>query len=226
MMASTSRAESTRYSSPWYLTSVPPYLLYSTTSPTLTSIGTRLAPASSKRPGPTARTSPSWGFSLAVSGITRPDAVVCSASSVRTTMRSSSGLRTTLVAVVTIRPPPADDQVLNVMRAARVDRLAGQHLGDRLLERGRDVGHRHGKPGLLPCLHPPGDRGLQAGERKVEGGVAVLPARERDRGAVPGPGGRIDRRAPREAHPQQARHLVLCLARCRLHRRPQRHRLA
>src|SRR5579872_1080211 len=108
MTASTSRAESTRYSSPWYLTSVPPYLLYSTTSPTLTSIGTRLAPASSKRPGPTARTSPSWGFSLAVSGITRPDAVVCSASSVRTTMRSSSGLRTTLVAVVTISPPPPE----------------------------------------------------------------------------------------------------------------------
>src|SRR2546429_6914856 len=36
-----SRAESTRYSSPLYLTSVPPYLLYSTTSPTFTSIGTR-----------------------------------------------------------------------------------------------------------------------------------------------------------------------------------------
>src|ERR1700749_1308966 len=71
MTASTSRAESTRYSSPEYFTSVPPYLLYSTTSPTLTSTGTRLAPASSKRPGPTARTSPSWGFSLAVSGTTR-----------------------------------------------------------------------------------------------------------------------------------------------------------
>src|SRR6516162_4446885 len=102
MTASTSRAESTRYSSPLYLTSVPPYLLYSTTSPTFTSIGTRLVPASSKRPGPTARTSPSWGFSLAVSGITSPDAVVCSASSGLTTIRSSSGLITTLVAVVTI----------------------------------------------------------------------------------------------------------------------------
>src|SRR6266566_238174 len=102
MIARTSRAESTRYSSPEYLTSVPPYLLYSTMSPTLTSIGTRLDPASSKRPGPTARTSPSWGFSLAVSGITRPDAVVCSASSGLTTIRSSSGLITTLVAVVTI----------------------------------------------------------------------------------------------------------------------------
>src|SRR5215469_10192393 len=50
MTASTSRAESTRYSSPEYLTSVPPYLLYSTTSPTWTSTGTR-APLSSKRPG-------------------------------------------------------------------------------------------------------------------------------------------------------------------------------
>src|ERR1700749_472386 len=69
--ARTSRAESTRDSSPEDLTSVPPYLLYSTTSPTSTSTGTRLAPASSKRPGPTARTSPSWGFSLAVSGTTR-----------------------------------------------------------------------------------------------------------------------------------------------------------
>src|SRR6201996_3640051 len=101
MIASTSRAESTRYSSPEYFTSVPPYLLYSTTSPTLTSTGTR-APLSSKRPGPTARTLPSWGFSFAVSGITSPDAVTCSASSGWTTIRSSSGLRTTLVAVVTI----------------------------------------------------------------------------------------------------------------------------
>src|SRR5580692_12305381 len=103
MMASTSRAESTRYSSLLYFTSVPPYLLYSTRSPTLTSTGTRL-PLSSNRPAPTARTSPSWGFSLAVSGITRPDAVVCSASSGRTTIRSSSGLMAVLllVAVVTI----------------------------------------------------------------------------------------------------------------------------
>src|SRR2546421_11510465 len=53
------------------------------------------------RPGPTARTVPSCGFSLAVSGITRPDAVVVSASFAWTTMRSSSGLIATLVAVVT-----------------------------------------------------------------------------------------------------------------------------
>src|SRR6185312_6045885 len=71
-----------------------------TVSPTLTSIGTRL-PLSSMRPGPTARTVPSCGFSLAVSGITMPDAVVVSASFAWTRMRSSSGLIATLVAVVT-----------------------------------------------------------------------------------------------------------------------------
>src|SRR5665811_305486 len=44
-----------------------------TLSPMLTSRGTRL-PLSSTRPGPIARTLPSWGFSLAVSGMTRPEA--------------------------------------------------------------------------------------------------------------------------------------------------------
>src|SRR3954453_292682 len=48
---------------------------------------------SERRPGPTARTSPCWGFSLAVSGMTRPDAVVASDSLARTTMRSSRGCR-------------------------------------------------------------------------------------------------------------------------------------
>src|SRR3954452_12195691 len=65
-----------------------------TLSPTETSSGTRL-PLSSMRPGPIATTSPSWGFSLAVSGMTRPEAVVCSASIALTTIRSSSGLMLT-----------------------------------------------------------------------------------------------------------------------------------
>src|SRR3954453_4565451 len=102
--ASTSRAESTRYSSPLYLTSVPPYLLYSTLSPTLTSSGTRLPSATP--PGPTARAVPSWGFSLAVSRITGPEAVVVSASLAWTTMRSSSGLMATLVRVPVVTVPP------------------------------------------------------------------------------------------------------------------------
>src|SRR5918997_6779133 len=86
-----SRALSRRSSLPSYLTSVPPYLLKITTSPSATSSGTRL-PLSSTRPGPVASTLPSCGFSLAVSGMTRPEAVVCSASSGSTRMRSSSGL--------------------------------------------------------------------------------------------------------------------------------------
>src|SRR5918997_150203 len=86
-----SRALSSNSSLPSYLTSVPPYLLKITTSPSATSSGTRL-PLSSTRPGPVASTLPSCGFSLAVSGMTRPEAVVCSASSGSTRMRSSSGL--------------------------------------------------------------------------------------------------------------------------------------
>src|ERR671923_1328635 len=91
-----------------------------TVSPTLTSTGMRL-PLSSTRPGPTARTVPSCGFSLAVSGITRPDAVVVSASFAWTRIRSSSGLIATFVAVVTDIPswgtgftyhaPPGDSVV-------------------------------------------------------------------------------------------------------------------
>src|SRR3982751_2807078 len=65
-----------------------------TLSPTATSSGTRL-PLSSMRPGPIAWTSPSWGFSLAVSGMTSPEAVVSSASSGLTTIRSSRGLMLT-----------------------------------------------------------------------------------------------------------------------------------
>ena len=62
-------------------------------SPTLTSSGMISPVCSERRPGPTARTSPCWGFSLAVSGMTRPLAVVSSASPGLTTMRSSSGCR-------------------------------------------------------------------------------------------------------------------------------------
>src|ERR1039458_1291182 len=49
-------------------------------------------PSSSRRPSPTARTLPFCGFSLAVSGRTRPDAVVSSSSIARTISRSPRGL--------------------------------------------------------------------------------------------------------------------------------------
>src|SRR5918997_1946653 len=96
-----------------------------TTSPTLTSSGTRL-PLSSTRPRPTAMTVPSWGFSLAVSGMTRPEAVVVSASLAWTTTRSSSGLMLTLVAVVTsVTPPSVSDGWWHVLVADAVARDPG-----------------------------------------------------------------------------------------------------
>src|SRR6476659_2252445 len=87
-----------------------------TLSPTLTSSGTRSVPLSLKRPGPTARTSPSCGFSLAVSGMTRPDAVVCSASRDWTTMRSSSGLMATDTVVTFPSGQSKDDYGLWALR--------------------------------------------------------------------------------------------------------------
>ena len=54
-----------------------------------------------------------------------------------------------VAALLRQRPQPrvgghaaADDQVVDAVRPAGVDRLAGQHVGHRLLEGGRDVGHR------------------------------------------------------------------------------------
>src|SRR5207237_5886830 len=61
-----------------------------TWSPTETESSPRL-PLSSSLPGPTARTLPRCGFSLAVSGRTMPPAVRSSASTGSTTTRSSRG---------------------------------------------------------------------------------------------------------------------------------------
>src|SRR6202035_877512 len=60
-----------RRSSPSTLTSVPPYLPKRTRSPTLTS-SFRTVPSSRTLPLPTAMTSPSIGFSFAVSGMMIP----------------------------------------------------------------------------------------------------------------------------------------------------------
>src|SRR4029453_716680 len=76
-----------RSSSPSSLTSVPDHLPNSTRLPGLTSIGINL-PLSSRPPGPTAMTSPSCGFSLAVSGIMIPPLVFSSPARRRTTIRS------------------------------------------------------------------------------------------------------------------------------------------
>ena len=96
------------------------------------------------------------------------------------------------------------------MVAAGPHGLGGQHVGDRLLERRRDVGHRHRLPRPLPRLDPPGDGGLQAGEREVVGRVAGAgqPAREGDRRGVALAGGPVDRRAARERQAEHAGDLV------------------
>src|SRR4029079_11778541 len=173
-----------------------------TLSPTARSSGTRL-PLSSMRPGPIARTSPSWGFSLAVSGITRPEAVVCSASLDLTTMRSSSGLMDT----DTVGPPLRECRGLTGRNAgcdwcagrrrgvdlltARVGtctgRVLGQNLGRRLalgqLEcqksaclSGPDCSRRRCRPALMgeDVRHGP-SRGEEADLRRGLGPAAVTP---------------------------------------------------
>src|SRR5277367_6154477 len=79
-----------RRSSPPILTSVPDHFPNSTRSPALRSRGMSL-PLSSRAPGPTAMTSPSWGFSLTVSGMMMPPLVLSSPPRRRMTMRSCSG---------------------------------------------------------------------------------------------------------------------------------------
>src|SRR5699024_4905587 len=78
------------HSSPSTLTSVPEYLLVSTLSPTFTVMVTSLP--STMPPGPTARTSATWGFSLALPVRMMPLLVVSSASTVLMTTRSARGI--------------------------------------------------------------------------------------------------------------------------------------
>jgi len=67
------------YSVPLIFTSVPDHLPKRTISPIFTSIG-EIFPSSVFAPGPTATTSPSCGFSFAVSGIIIPPEVFSSLS--------------------------------------------------------------------------------------------------------------------------------------------------
>src|SRR5439155_23360685 len=91
-LASTSDWRRITISSAPTLISVPPYLLKMISSPSATSSSTRF-PCSSRAPGPTARTRPRCGFSLAVSGRTIPLAVVSSSSRISTIKRSPCGFR-------------------------------------------------------------------------------------------------------------------------------------
>src|SRR6266496_486356 len=76
---------------PSSLISVPPYLLTRTRSPFLTSNGI-FFPSSLVLPVPRAMTMPSWGFSLAVSGMMMPPFLVSFSSAGSTRRRSPRGL--------------------------------------------------------------------------------------------------------------------------------------
>ena len=89
------------------------------------------------------------------------------------------------------------------------DRLAGEHVDDRLLERGRHVVDRDR---ALLGLYPAGDRGLQPGEGEVERAVVGLAARERDRLGIALLGRLVDRRAAGERQAEHPGHLVVGLA--------------
>src|SRR6186997_634410 len=166
-----------------------------TTSPTFTSSATRPSPSSFHRPGPAATTVPSWGFSLAVSGITRPDAVVWSPSFACTTIRSSSGW--SLKSAISWVPPSA-----------------GVHLG-------WAPGSRLALPGLSAnriARRVPADKAtsltLRGGQQRLPYAATSHPA-----GAgrpcqvvrhAPGPEARIDpdRRVPRDDRGHRLREQV------------------
>ncbi len=116
--------------------------------------------------------------------------------------------------------------MVDAVLRAREQRLARQHVDDGLLERRRDVGHRHRLAARLARLDPPSDRGLQAAEGEVEAvPFHVAPrgesAREVDddlavtRRAV-------DVRPARERQPEHPRDLVERLARGVVDRRAER----
>ena len=122
------------------------------------------------------------------------------------------------------RPEPAvgghtttDEDVLDPAAGGRVDRLAGEHVADGLLERRGHVGDVDGHAVALLGLDPARDRGLEPGEREVEPvalevAPARQPAREVDGDAVAAACGPVDVRTAREGQAEQPGDLVERLA--------------
>ena len=89
------------------------------------------------------------------------------------------------------RHPAADQQVRGSGRGAGVHGLGAQHVADRLLEAGGDVGQRDLQAVPLARLDPAGHRGLHPGEGEVEAvPVLVLAARSARAGRPRTPGRR------------------------------------
>src|SRR6185295_8910953 len=154
-------------------------------SPTATSMGTRL-PLSSRRPLPTAVTSPCCGFSFAVSGITRPLAVTSSCLSGVMTMRSARGTSLVLAADLAgavfvgmyLKSPPGNVQVLSEQRDVSTLLL-------RVLEGAyRDSHITQNRPGGGPLY----DRSTDADRPLLHTRSAGERQRDRNQGGVPAAG--------------------------------------
>ncbi len=115
--------------------------------------------------------------------------------------------------------------MFDAVSAAGVDGLASQHIDDRLLERRGDVGDGDDPPGGPLGLYPPGDRGLESGEREVETMPLHVPSRRQTPGEVDDdrsvPRGPIDVWPARKWQPEHPGHLVERLPRRIVDRRPE-----
>ncbi len=125
------------------------------------------------------------------------------------------------------RDATADEQVVDLVLRAGEQRLAGQHVDDRLLERRRDVGHGHRAPGPLLRLDPPRHRGLETREREVEAvplevAAGRQPAGKVDRDPVALSRSTVDVWSAREGQPEHPGDLVERLTRGVVHRRAER----
>jgi hypothetical protein len=107
------------------------------------------------------------------------------------------------------RHAAADDQVGDTVLLAGPDRLAGEHVDDRLLERG---GHVADRDRAFLSLYPAGNGGLQPGEGEVQGAVIGLAAREIYGVRIAFLGRLVDRRAAGERQAEHPGHLVVGLA--------------
>src|SRR5262249_42743252 len=119
-------------------------------------------------------------------------------------------LRHALAQTAVGRYAAGDDDALH---ASRVDRLAGgvdQHVDERLLDAGRDVGQITGGGRVLAHVLP--DRRLEPTEAEVEPAALHARARKADRAGVAVAGQAIDHRPAGIAEAEDLRDLVERLA--------------
>src|SRR5579863_4865816 len=146
MMPRTSSSRMIRNSSPSILISVAEYLPKRILSPAFTSRGNTL-PSSLDLPLPTETTSPSWGFSFALSGIMMPPRMVSPSSKRRTRIRSWSGVKVVVTDVAAIALLLLHTRT-NIAGRGLVFWVAGKLLED-LAQHEPDLRVEHSKHGVL-----------------------------------------------------------------------------